>query len=140
MEKTFTIQEAQRMAGMIISRIKGKVVSIYDRTTGEGEYGPWSLQNGMIEDSTGKMKILFKNMVDQKPLTGRTLVFKSMETAKGLKGVQVKKKEYQGKETIELHVTGVALIIGDGVSEDVQPVQTSPRQQNLSDEEIDKKI
>jgi len=107
------IKQAQELVGSTIPRIEVKVCGISDRKTGEGQYGPWSLQSGTIEDTSGKMKVLFKQLPCQAKLAGRTLVFKSMEGKHGLKGVEVKKgKEYKGRSEVELHVSNAALIVG----------------------------
>lgn len=125
---TFTIQQVQGMQGMTIPRIEVKVAMVYDRKTGAGQHGEWSLQNGTIEDSTGKMKVLFKQLPDQSKLVGRTLIFKSMETKHGLRGVECKNNEYRGKTTIELHVSKAALIVGSQEEEDtVSQVEPSTR-------------
>lgn len=114
---------------MTIPRLTAKVAVVYDRKTGAGQHGEWSLQGGQIEDSDGgKMKILFKQLPDQSKLVGRTLIFKSMETKHGLRGIEVKNNEYKGKTTIELHVSKAALIVGSQEEEDtVSQVDPSTR-------------
>lgn len=122
------IKQAQELVGTTIPRIEVKVCGITDRKTGEGQYGPWSLQAGTIEDSSGKMKVLFKQLPCQARLAGKTLVFKSMEGKHGLKGVEVKKgKEYKGKSEIELHVSNVALIVGSEEEPNVSLAEPSVR-------------
>lgn len=125
------IQDSQALIvdknGLAIPRIEAKVVALYDRKTGKSQHGEWSLQSGFIEDSTGKMKVLFKQLPPQDKLVGRTLIFKSMEGKHGLKGVSVKKNEYQGKTTLELNVTEVALIIAAGEEDGVSLVEPSTR-------------
>lgn len=122
------IKQAQELVGTTIPRIEVKVCGITDRKTGEGQYGPWSLQPGTIEDSSGKMKVLFKQLPCQAKLAGRTIVLKSMEGKHGLKGVEVKKgKEYKGKSEVELHVSNVALIVGAEGEERVSLAEPSTR-------------
>lgn len=122
------IKQAQELVGTTIPRIEVKVCGITDRKTGEGQYGPWSLQPGTIEDSSGKMKVLFKQLPCQAKLAGRTIVLKSMEGKHGLKGVEVKKgKEYKGKSEVELHVSNVALIVGGEEENNVALAQPSTR-------------
>jgi hypothetical protein len=124
---TFTIEQAKGMAGKQIARIEATVVSVYDRKTGEGQYGPWSIQSGLIRDDTGEMKIVFKQFPDRSKLVGKKLVFKSMEGRNGLKGIEVKNNDYKGKITPELHVTKTALIIGAEEEPYVSQVEPSTR-------------
>lgn len=124
---TFTIKQVQDMVGMTVSRIEAKVTGVFDRKTGEGQYGPWSLQNGTIEDETGKMKVVFKQLPSQESLVGKTMAFKSMEGKHGLKGVEVKANEYKGKTTLELHVSKAALIVENGEESSVSMVTPSTR-------------
>lgn len=116
------------MVGMVIPRIEARVTKLYPRREGEGKYGAWSLQGGMIEDSTGVMKVLFKQLPSQEKLVGKTLIFKSMEGKHGLKGLEVKKSEYNGKTSLELNVSSVALIVGSPEEEsNVSQVEPSTR-------------
>lgn len=110
---TYTIQQALTEIGRPIPRIEARLDEVYERKTGEGQYGPYSFQNGEISDATGKMKVVFANCENMERLRGNTVVFKSMQTAKhGLKGVEVKEgKEYKGKIPIELKVSKAALVV-----------------------------
>lgn len=112
---------------MTVVRVLAKVTAVFDRKTGEGQYGPWSLQNGTIEDETGKMKVVFKQLPSQDSLVGKTMIFKSMEGKHGLKGCEVKKNEYNGKTTLELHVSKAVLIVTSGEEDNVSLVTPSTR-------------
>lgn len=122
---TFTIEQAKGMVGTVIPRIQAKLTKVYERKTGKGQYGEWSLQNGEIQDDSGVMKILFKQLPSQEHLQGKTMIFKSMEGKHGLKGVECKKNEYKGKTTLELHVSNAALIVGNGEETITEPVETT---------------
>lgn len=122
---TFNIKQIQEMVGMVIPRVEVRITKVYERKTGKGQYGEWSLQNGEVEDSTGRMKVLFKQLPSQAHLQGKTMIFKSMEGKHGLKGVEVKKNEYNGKTTLELHVSNAALIVGNGEETITEPVETT---------------
>lgn len=129
---TYTIQQALTEIGRPIPRIEARLDEVYERKTGEGQYGPYSFQNGEISDSTGKMKVVFSNCENMERLRGNTVVFKSMQTAKhGLKGVEVKEgKEYKGKIPIELKVSKAALVVSSGEEGSVQPATPSTRIQS----------
>lgn len=125
---TFTIEQIKGMVGMVISRIEAKVTKVWDRRTGEGEYGPWSFQDGEIQDSTGSIKITFSNLPDQRALMSKTMIFKSMETNKGLKGLEMKlSKEYKGKQDKVLQINKTALIVSNGEEPNVTLAQPSTR-------------
>lgn len=121
--KSYTIKEAQEMSGQVIPRIVVKVLKVYDRKTGEGQYGPWSLQNAEIQDSSGKMKLVFSKLPSQASLEGKTMVFKSLETRHGLKGVEAKENTYKDKTTVELKVNNLALIVSDNDEPNVEMVK-----------------
>lgn len=125
--KTFTISEVKQMEGMVIPRMEVMVGMVYERKTGTGQYGEWSLQGAMCSDDTGEMKIVFKQYPDQSKLSGRKMVFKSMEGKHGLKGVEVKKNDYKGKVTMELHVSKAALIVSAAAEDNTTLAEPSNR-------------
>lgn len=121
-------QIKEDMVGTVIPRLEAKVTKVYERKTGEGQYGPWSLQSGTIEDSSGSMKILFKQLPSQDKLVGKSLIFKSIEGKRGLCGVECKQgKEYKNKSEIELHVSSAALIVSKEEEPNVSLVEPSVR-------------
>lgn len=126
--QTVTIEQIKReMVGQVIPRIEAKVLKVYDRKTGVGQYGEWSLQNAEIQDSTGKMKVVFSQVGSQSSLEGRTVVFKSMASKHVLKGVQAQENDYKGNVTVELKVTNAALIVGSDEEQNVSQVESSTR-------------
>lgn len=127
MNKTFTISEAKEMVGMTIPRMELLVGQVYIRKTGEGQYGPWSLQNALVKDETGEIKLVFDKLPDQKGLVGKKLIFKSMPGKHGINGIKVKKEEFEGKERIEIWVSRVALIVSAQEEPNVSAVTPSIR-------------
>lgn len=140
METTFTIEQIKGMVGVTITRIQAKVTAVFDRHEGvHAQYGPWSLQNGFIEDQSGKMKVVFDKMVNQSKLSGKTLVFKSMKGKHGVNGLKVKTDKKTGEPI--LNITSSSLIVGVDEESSVTTVQDSPRgQAHMDDIEVDKKI
>lgn len=122
-------QIKEEMVGSVIPRLEAKLNKIYERKTGEGQYGPWSLQSGIIIDSSGEsMKILFKQLPSQDKLVGKSLIFKSIEGKRGLCGVECKQgKEFKGKSEVELHVSSAALIVSKEEEPNVSLVEPSVR-------------
>lgn len=62
-----------------VDEITGTVTSVYDRTTGKGKKPPhrkWSVQNFMLEDDSGEVKVGAWNMDDLSELEGQRITLK----------------------------------------------------------------
>lgn len=132
--KTIKIAEAQDMVGMVLPCIEGTLTAIYDQKTGEKDGKPWAMQNGMIQDETGSMKIVFSGheaislLMKGQPV--RIEAFTSKQH--GLVGIKVKENTWKEKTTKEIWVTGTAKINfpnahqpeDDGTPEDLKPKST----------------
>jgi hypothetical protein len=80
--------------------LKGKLVQLYDRHTGESDYGPWSLQNLTLADTAVPAKKIKVCVSGHDPITARpgdVIYFISGKTGKGaLKGLKREEEEYEG--------------------------------------------
>jgi hypothetical protein len=80
--------------------LKGKLVQLYDRHTGESDYGPWSLQNLTLADTAVPAKKIKVCVSGHDPITARpgdVIYFISGKTGKGaLKGLKREEDEYEG--------------------------------------------
>lgn len=88
---------------------------MWNRSTGDGNYGPWSLQNGEITVQGEKMRVLFANM---EPVSdehqGDAFFVQAQSGKKGIHGVSVKEEDYKGNKRIVLKITKAAkLLLGD---------------------------
>ena len=48
--------------------VQGKLLEVFPRKTGENSTGPWSIQNAVLQDKTGKIDIWIKDR-DELPKT-----------------------------------------------------------------------
>lgn len=110
--RIITIAEASGIPGEIVPCIKGTLISLFAQKTGISAAGdPWSLQNGEVQDSTGKMRVTFSSREPlPDSLKGEEIILESKTTKFGLQGVKVKENNFKGKTTIELHITPSAII------------------------------
>lgn len=108
--KIVKIAEALTRIGEQISGVHGTLTAVYQRRTGEGQYGPYSFQDGLLKDDTGSIIITFANFDDMSARKGEKMTVTAKQGDKGLSGILVKESEYQGKKKINLHVTGSAFI------------------------------
>jgi len=102
------IAEVKKNVGVEGIDVEGVIENVYDRSTGEGEFGEWSLQNIMLADSTGKIKCVLKNRDELgKACEGKYVKFSSNFNEKANKkvGVKIALNVYKGKETVELQAT-----------------------------------
>lgn len=93
---------------------KFKIDKVMKFIKGEGEYGPWTLQNVVLVDSTGKIQAVIKNHPEiQQSAVGKFLQVRCKESKGELKGTKVEKETYEDdnnetKETIKISVTKIA--------------------------------
>lgn len=109
--KTYKINEAKEMIGQQIPRIIGTLTKVYDRKTGEGKFGPWSLQNGELQDETGVVSIVFSGLPDMTDKRGQEITFRSNQSKKGLTGIVMEENTYNGVTKPQLKVSASALIL-----------------------------
>lgn len=110
-------QLSGRQYGEIIPQLNGMTVKVvFDRHEGTGQYGPYSLQNGVLADETGEeIKVLFSNLPDAKGLEGAAVNLMATETKKfGFQGVKLVKDEYNGEVKPCIRITKAGYIEQDG--------------------------
>src|SRR5436309_155134 len=87
--RTLTIAEIRELSsGEIIPAFEGRVTKVYEQKTGVSEYGPWFLQNLIVEDATGHVQVTWggEDSFDE-GAEGTLYRFESSETKKhGLQG------------------------------------------------------
>jgi hypothetical protein len=67
-----------------ILAIRGTLKKLYNQMSGEGQYGPWTIQSGMLVDKTGEIKILITNAPSLGPkYRGQEVEFRCTKGAKG---------------------------------------------------------
>lgn len=122
--KTYTIAEIlDSEVGMIIPRVEAKLQKVWDRKTGEGEHGAWSLQNGELVDATGSIKVCFSGLPNISERQGDVMVFRAQSGKKGLSGIKVDENTYKGATSKQLKITKSAIILGVDEQPDDIPME-----------------
>lgn len=104
------ISEFDKNIGKKIDSALVVVKKVFDRKTGVGDYGPWSMQSGFISDGTAECKVLFKNRDDVSALEGSVIELKSTQSKKGLNGLTIKQDTYNDVVSLVLDVTSSAKV------------------------------
>jgi hypothetical protein len=97
---------AELASGSPIVCIQGKITSLYDPKKGEGEYGPWVIQNATISDGTLKHDIAFMDEEHILPMSAKnkTIRVTAQEYKSKLKGIELKEKTVNGKPKRSVNV------------------------------------
>jgi hypothetical protein len=112
------IEIANLTSGQIIGEITGKVKKVFPPKTGQGNFGPWSVRNIILQDETGEVRAGVWN-IEMQDLEGKTVTFKSTPSKNGMAGISV--SENKGKN--ELKITEKCIVLDGGAS-----VSTSQQQ------------
>jgi hypothetical protein len=133
--RILTIAEALNLEpGEKVPALRGKIVKIFDRSSGNNEHGDWSIQNlELIDASDPKLKLKVK-VFDREDIprswTNKTIYIESGTGEKGIKGCEIKQDTYRWtegqpiKKLLEVKTgSGAAINPNDQVG---QPAQNSP--------------
>ncbi len=119
--------------GTPIEAIQGQITAVYERKDmGVGKYGPWSLQNAVLQDVGGnKIRVCVKSHPDITPFKGKEVVIHGKEGAIKVKHDKYtpgpgKKNEGVEQKTIELDVSKVAQFHSVEVYNQSKPESASP--------------
>lgn len=146
---TISIADALKFPeGTPIPRILGTMTHVFDRKTGEGDFGPYSSQSGVIEEDGSK--ILFT--VWNKPAIpedykGRVVIFRS---GTGKKPSMTLKSDFKDASKRTLNVTKSCFVLTEDEENDdipydshqvvtVKPTDTSKPQQNAPQANVEPK-
>lgn len=121
-QKTITIKEALGFPdGTPIPRIVGKVGLVWDRTTGEGKWGTWFKQAGLIEDAEGnKMVFTVWDKPDISEYKGRTVIFRAAPNSK--KPSMSLKADYKDASKMTLNVGKSSIVLTEEEESDAIPM------------------
>lgn len=114
--------------GSVIGEMRVTIKSTFPPKTGEGKFGPWRVQNAILQDSTGECRASFWLPDEMNDLKGQMVTLKSQAGKKGLQGISVKHSTHSGEN--ELKITDQCAIIDDAsgaspVAGPRKPVQAS---------------
>ena len=110
---------------MIVQPVIAKVTKVDARKTGDGRYGPWSVQHLLLEDVTGKIRCACWGRVDLASLANQTVLIGAKKGDKGWSGCSVKDNTFtatkgpnagktQTVKQIDLQDNGYLEITGQG--------------------------
>jgi hypothetical protein len=97
--------------GSTVDSLSGLVENVYERHAGSKNGKAWSLQNIILKDSAGIVKVLLDGRKEcPKSMEGKAVSFSSVNGEKGLTGMFAKDDTYNGKTTRIVKVTSVAAV------------------------------
>lgn len=99
--------------GETVPSVRGKIKTLFERTSGSNNKGDWSFQNGTLASADGKAIIKFKMKdCDELPMSwkGKEVVLCSVDSGRKMTGLYVKEDEYKGDTYKYLHITPTAEI------------------------------
>jgi hypothetical protein len=116
----------------IIKRVTGKITKLFPEKQHEGDYGPYTIQNGEIEVDGKAYKLALWKSTQPESAKGRTVTLSSTRGKHGLNGVTFEEESYPNKEGQRIHnqvikVTASAKVEYDGVSEEPARVTSTPK-------------
>jgi len=91
-----TIQEIKNKQNgeMIVPPgLTARCVQVEKQTTGSGQWGKWSVQQLLVNDTTGEMRIAVWHRPELSELKGKLLQFMAFKSDKGFSGCIIEQKE-----------------------------------------------
>lgn len=107
---------------MPVEAFEGRVLAVGTVSTGDGQYGPWKVQNVKIKDTTGETEVAFWDRDDLAYLKGQAIRVESVSTDKGVAGIKVKEKK--GKKGINVDNRAIIHPLSAGVPEGMKSAHT----------------
>jgi hypothetical protein len=116
----------------IIKKVTGKITKLFPEKQHEGNYGPYTIQNGEIEVDGKPYKLAFWKCTQPESAKGRTITLSSTRGKHGLNGVTFEEESYKNKEGQQIHnqvikVSASAKVEYDGASEEPVRVAATPK-------------
>lgn len=96
--KVMTVKEISTLEdGAAVPAIKGVLTKIEKRKVGKTDIGEWSYENAVLQDSTGEIKVTFKNR-EALPadIADKQVHLLSHQGDRGWTGINAKDDEYRG--------------------------------------------
>jgi hypothetical protein len=97
--------------------VRGTIKSVFKPNKGTNDKGPWAIQNVIIKDGSGEIKVSIRNHELEVPMSAKNqpITIACHEGDRGKTGVYAEDDEYRGQVERILKVTGSASIeIGNG--------------------------
>lgn len=96
--------------GELVMRVEGEITRVFDRKSGTKNDKEWSIQNFMLKDDSGEVRVAAWNHDDLSSLGGKKVSITAHKSDKGFSGVYCELNEYKGKTTKQLRLTYSARI------------------------------
>jgi len=87
----------------VIKKVTGKITKLFPEKQHEGNYGPYTIQNGEIEVDGKTYKLAFWKNTQPESAKGRTVTLSSTRGKNGLIGVTFEEESYKNKEGQQIH-------------------------------------
>lgn len=126
---------------MIVEPLRALVVKVQPRRTGEGQYGPWSLQAIELRDNSGSINAVIWNWkkFELESLLNKEIVLGAVKGDNGWLGCIVEDSTYAGKDgknhtTRQIKASGTYALYGappDGNAAPANPSETAPEPSRL---------
>lgn len=115
-------------------RVEGEITRVFDRKFGTKNDKEWSIQNLMLKDDSGEIRVGAWNHDDLSSLSGKKVSITAHKSEKGFSGVYCELNDYKGKQTKQLRLTYTAKIerLDGQQSADSTPTQSSSARPNRS--------
>jgi len=104
-------QVSELSSGTTIGEMRVQVKKVFPENKGVGNFGPWRVQNAIVQDSTGEIRAAFWIPSAMDDLEGQMITIKSRSTPKGLQGLTV--AENPKTKVTELKINDKAAILTD---------------------------
>jgi hypothetical protein len=83
---------------MVVEPIRAMVAKVNPRRTGEGQYGPWSLQAIELRDNSGTMNAVIWNKDELSALVNKEIILGATKSDKGWAGCMAEDNHYTAKD------------------------------------------
>lgn len=96
--------------GELVMRVEGEITRVFDRKSGTKGDKDWSIQNLMLRDDSGEIRVGAWNHEDLSSFAGKKVSITAHKSDKGFSGVYCELNDYKGKVSKQLRLTYTAKI------------------------------
>lgn len=120
--------------GELVMRVEGEITRVFDRKSGTKNDKEWSIQNLILKDDSGEIRVGAWNHDDLSSLSGKKVSITAHKSDKGFSGVYCELNDYKGKQSKQLRLTYTAKIerLDGQQSADSSNAQSSSARPNAS--------
>lgn len=109
--KTTPLNEINQLEdGELVMRVEGEITRVFDRKSGTKGDKDWAIQNFILKDDSGEIRVGAWNHDDLSSLSGKKVSITAHKSDKGFSGVYCELNDYKGKQSKQLRLTYTAKI------------------------------